>query len=60
MSEEEARKLIDSMKQQTKEITSSKASAQKFLQDAGILTPAGKFAAPYRELGKACTVHTQD
>ena len=60
MTEAETRKLIKSMKEQTKEITSSKASALKFLQGAGILDKHGKFTAPYRELGKVCTVRTQD
>jgi len=60
MSEEDAKKLIESMKEQTKEITSSKASAQKFLEDVGILTSKGNFRKPYHDLGKACTAHTQD
>jgi hypothetical protein len=60
MTEAETRKLIKSMKEQTKEITSSKASALKFLQDVGILDKRGRFTAPYRELGKACTAPIQD
>lgn len=60
MSETEAKELIDSMREQTKKITSSKDSARKFLVEVGILTEKGNFRAPYRELGKACTAPTQD
>lgn len=60
MSEAEAQALIESMKERTKEITSSKESAIQFLEKVGILTSEGEFTDQYQELGKACTAHTQD
>jgi DNA-directed RNA polymerase subunit F len=60
MSEPETKKLLESMKEQVKEITSSKERAVEFLQEAGILDKKENFTPQYRELGKACTAHTQD
>ena len=60
MSEQEAKKLLQSMKEQMKEITSSKEKSVEFLQEAGILDKKENFTPPYRELGKRCTVPTQD
>lgn len=48
------------MKEQMKEITSSKEKSVEFLQEAGILDKKENFTPPYRELGKACTALTQD
>lgn len=59
MNKEHATKLIKALEKKGKEIN-SKASAIRFLQEVGILDEAGKFAEPYKELGKACTAPTQD
>lgn len=54
------KKLLQSMKVQMKEITSTKEKSAEFLQEAGILDKREKFTPPYLELGKARTAPTQD
>lgn len=60
MSEAETEELLESMRKQTEKITSSRESALKFLQKAGILDEEGDFSEPYKKLGAACTALTQD
>jgi hypothetical protein len=59
MNQEQATKVIKSLEKKAKEISSSKASAIRFLQEVGILDENGKFTGPYKELGKACIAPTQ-